>query len=148
MLSDIGDRVGQAQAMENLGNADCRQGRYEQALERYAQVLDIATEIGSQGREASTLNAMGEALRGAGQPHHSATSHESALKKAQVTGDRYEQARALNGLAYARLAAGDHEAADRHWQDALDVYVQIGVPEADVVRSILRGRREDVGSSG
>jgi len=147
ILCEIGDRVGQAKVLESLGNVDCEQQRYEQALARYSDALDIATQIGSQGSEVSARNGAGETLSGAGQTQRSAAQHESALKKAQITGDRYEQARALNGLAHARQADGDHDTARRFWQDALAIYTEIGVPEADIVRSRLQTEEVPADSS-
>ena len=58
--------------------------------------------------------------------------HRAALALARQTGDRYEQARAHDGLARALGDAGRPE-ADEHRQQALAGYAALGVPPADPV---------------
>ena len=65
--------------------------------------------------------------------------HHDALTLARQTGARYEQARAHDGLARAYQATGDCSHARRHWQQALAVYTDMGVPEAGQVRAMLDG---------
>jgi hypothetical protein len=63
--------------------------------------------------------------------------HAAALALASQSGDRYEQARALDGLARSYHAAGDPGRADRHWRRALARYTDLGLLEADDVRGRL-----------
>jgi len=53
----------------------------------------------------------------------------------QVRPVRYEQARAHNGLAHTCHAAGDPGQARRHWKEALTLYISLGAPETDQVRT-------------
>jgi len=53
------------------------------------------------------------------------------------SGEKYEQARARNGLAHASHAAGDPGQARRHWKEALTLYISLGAPETDQVRARL-----------
>jgi hypothetical protein len=57
--------------------------------------------------------------------------HSSALTLSRTTGDRYEHARALDGLVDALRAAGSPNDADRRQQEAITIYRRLGVPEAD-----------------
>jgi hypothetical protein len=54
---------------------------------------------------------------------------------AEQTGYRYQQARAHRGLAAACHAVGQLEQASPHWQYALDIYTDLGVPEAAQIRA-------------
>ena len=51
--------------------------------------------------------------------------------------DRYQQARAHAGLGHAHHATGKHGRARQHWQHALGLYTDLGVPEAGDVRAHL-----------
>jgi predicted negative regulator of RcsB-dependent stress response len=47
------------------------------------------------------------------------------------------QARAAHLAGDALAATGDHEGAREHWDTALEVFIAIGSPEVDVVRTSL-----------
>jgi len=51
---------------------------------------------------------------------------------ASQSGDRYEQARALGGLARSYHVAGDPGQADDHWRRAQACYAELGLPEAEL----------------
>ena len=71
------------------------------------------------------------------EPGAALTRHRAALALASRTGDRYEQARARDGMAHALCDTGQPEAAYEHWRRALAIYSALGVPEADHVRANL-----------
>jgi tetratricopeptide (TPR) repeat protein len=72
-----------------------------------------------------------------GRPAEALTEHSAALGLAAEAGERYEQARAHQGLAAAYHASGDLAAALVHWRQALRRYARLGSPEADEVRARL-----------
>ncbi len=118
--------------------ADQRQGRYRRALDRYRQSLAVFREVGAVSGQAVALNGVGEALLAAGQPFDACARHADALAVAEQICNRYEQARAHDGLGRAWQALGQPDRARAHWQQALDLYSWLGVPEADQVRILLR----------
>ncbi len=59
------------------------------------------------------------------------------LTQANQTGDRYEQARAHNGLAHTHHATGELDQARYHWHQALALYTDLDVPDADEVHAHL-----------
>ncbi|MHB9863494.1 hypothetical protein [Streptomyces sp. YIM S03343] len=65
------------------------------------------------------------------------TQHAAALALATEIGDRYEQARAQAGLARLRFEAGDAIAARDGWRRALELYVELGVPDAEEIHTRL-----------
>jgi Flp pilus assembly protein TadD len=83
------------------------------------------------------LNGLGESHRANGQLREAWIQHTTALTLATQIGDRYEQARAHNGLAHTRHAAGDLDQARHHWRHALALYTDLGVPDADDVHAHL-----------
>ncbi|MGH3799655.1 MAG: tetratricopeptide repeat protein [Pseudonocardiaceae bacterium] len=71
------------------------------------------------------------------QPDQAFAHHTTALTLATHVGDRYEKARAHNGLAHIHLDAGDLDQARQHWHHALALYTDLGVPDADDVQTFL-----------
>ena len=63
--------------------------------------------------------------------------HAAALTLARQTGNRYQQARAYQGLASACRATGQLDQGRRHGQRALDLYTDLGVPDAARLPAIL-----------
>jgi len=65
-----------------------------------------------------------------GRPAHPRAQHHEALTLARQIGAQHTQARAHDGLAHTYDATGHHDQARRHWQHALTLYTQLGVPDA------------------
>jgi tetratricopeptide (TPR) repeat protein len=63
----------------------------------------------------------------------------AALALASQAGDRFEQARALDGAARVLATASQPGQARAHWQRALAIFSDLGVPEAAQVRARLGG---------
>jgi len=125
--------------LSNLGVIHGRLGRYRQAADYHQQALTLFREIGDRGGEAAALNGLGETLLADGRTGHARAQHSAALTIAEQIGDRYEQASAHNGLANAHHASGDTDRARHHWQQALALFAELDVPEADQVRAHLTG---------
>lgn len=66
-----------------------------------------------------------------------AAAKPDALTGATATGNRYEQARAHAGLAYAYAATGDLDQARTEGQLALTIYTELDLPDAETVRREL-----------
>ncbi len=137
LFRETGNRVGVGYALANLGVVNLRQGRHEQAADDLRQALTVFRETGDRDGEAEALNRMGETLHATGQSEQARAQHAAALALAVETGDRYQQARAHAGVAHTRHAAGEHGLAGQHWQHALTLYTELGVPDADDVRAHL-----------
>jgi DNA-binding SARP family transcriptional activator/tetratricopeptide (TPR) repeat protein len=137
LFREIGSRSGEARVFAALGDAALRQGQYQQAADYQRQSLAVCREIGYQAGEVTALNGLGETLLAAGWPADACAQYAAAVNGAARTGEKYEQARAHDGLARAHRAAGDLSQARRHWHEALALYVTLGAPEADQVRAHL-----------
>ena len=72
-----------------------------------------------------------------GRPSDARAQYATALSVSAQIGEKYEQARAHNGLAHAYQAAGDPGQARHHWKEALTLYISLGAPDTDQVRSHL-----------
>jgi tetratricopeptide (TPR) repeat protein/transcriptional regulator with XRE-family HTH domain len=130
LTRQTGNRREQARALTRLGDTCRRQGDHAHAATYDEQALALYREIGDPGGQADALNGAGETLLAVGHPSRARDCHTSALALAEQTGDRYQQARAHHGLAHACQAAGQSGQARQHQRHALDIYTDLGVPEA------------------
>jgi tetratricopeptide (TPR) repeat protein len=137
LFREIGDRVGEADALAVLGSVYQQQRRYPQAADYQQQALALYREIGHPAGEARALNNLGEIRHVTGQLREALVQHTAALTLATQIGDRYGQARAYNGLAHAHHTTSDSDLARHHWQQALTLYTDLGIPDADDIRTHL-----------
>ena len=137
LFRELGDRGGEADALAVFGDAYQRQGHYGQADEHQQQALALYREIGHPAGEARALTNLGETRRVTGQLREALIQHTAALTLATRIGDRYEQARAHHGLAHTHLATSDSDLARHHWQQALTHYTDLGIPDAEDIRTHL-----------
>jgi tetratricopeptide (TPR) repeat protein/transcriptional regulator with XRE-family HTH domain len=152
LTRETGGRREEARALAGLGEICRLQGQHDQAAAHHQEALDIYREIGDPGGEAEALNGTGETLVATGLPSQARTCFVAALALARQTGDRYQEARAHHGLASARPATGQPDAGrpdasqpdasqpdagDQDWQQALDIYTGLGVPEAAQMSTII-----------
>ena len=136
----LGHRSGEATELENLGEVGLRQGEYQQAIGYLRQALALHRETGYQHGETLTLRTLAEALHGAGQPAAARTELLAALRLAAGNGNQYQQASAHRDLAESYHSDGEDEQARRHWRQALDLYRELGAPEAEQVQACLGAR--------
>jgi len=140
LMRASGDAQGEGAALGNLGNVYRNLMRYQEAQEHHQQSLTAMRKVGDRNSESEVLNDLGETHCAMGCPDDAVAHHESALVLAREVHVRPQEARAHNGIAQA-LQSTDPQAARGHWQQALDIYLEIGVPEADEIRR----RLEDLG---
>ena len=130
LTRQTGNRPEQARALTRLAAVLRQEGDHDQAASYDQQALTIYRQIGDPGGEADALNGDGETLLATGRPDEAHTRHSAALSLTRQTGDRYQQARACQGLASACQATGQPDQGRQHWQHALDIYTDLGVPDA------------------
>jgi tetratricopeptide (TPR) repeat protein len=144
-----GDRTNEASALTILGLVHQRQGHHEPATDHLEHALTLYQQINAQGGRANVLNGLGETMQAAGAVQEALTRHTDALLAATKAGDRYEQARAHDGIAAAHHTTGNVDLAHQHWQHALTLYASLEVPEAQTVQAELAalGRNTAVATS-
>jgi DNA-binding SARP family transcriptional activator/Tfp pilus assembly protein PilF len=128
------ERAGTALALDGLGTVT-------QDTVFLREALEIFRQLGERAGETRSTNSLGEVLTTTGRPADGRAEHRAAAALAIEIGDRYEQARALAGLARAAEMLGDPDAAGRHWAQARSGYAEIGAPEAEDIRLIIDRRQ-------
>ncbi|WP_373320458.1 tetratricopeptide repeat protein [Virgisporangium aurantiacum] len=133
LFRHLGNRTGEAWALDSLGALYTRLGQPGRATEHHQQALTIFRETGDRFGEAWALNGLGEAAHTAGRVADALTHHTAAADN----GDRDERARAHTGLGHAHHTLGNHTLARHHYQHALALYTDLDLPEADRIRTLL-----------
>lgn len=141
IFTDSNDTVRQGYAVNDLGVVYQRLNDPRNALARHQEALTLARNTGDRSLEAAALNGIGNATRMQRAVTEAVERHRQARTIAEEIGDRYEQAQAAEGLARAWEDTGNSAKARAHWQDALAIYLELGVPETDEVRRRLANHR-------
>jgi DNA-binding SARP family transcriptional activator/tetratricopeptide (TPR) repeat protein len=145
LFQSIGDRAGQALTLDGLAKAYAGLNEPDQAVDALEQALLIVRDIGDRRTEPAALNSLGDIVRSTGRYAEAAVHHTAAHTVAIDADAPIEQARAHAGLGETYLALNQPEQAQAHFEQALVLYRQLGVPEAHTVQSSLdairRGRR-------
>ncbi|MFG2781424.1 tetratricopeptide repeat protein [Streptomyces prunicolor] len=136
LIREVGDGYGEAGALHGLGIVHSRRAQHTQAAECHRQALALYSRNGDRDGETRALNGLGEAARAAGRTADALTHHTDALTIAEDIGNPGQQARAHEGLAEVH-ARDDTTRAVHHYERALALYTEHGMPEADTIRTRL-----------
>lgn len=137
LYRELGAREGEADALNGIALDHAARGALVTALTFHEQALAVA-ENGHRGSLIDIHNSTGVTLLGLGRLEESSRHHETARDLAVTAGDRYEQARALSGIADT-LAATDPAQARELWACALGLYEDLRLPAADDIRARIAG---------
>jgi tetratricopeptide (TPR) repeat protein/transcriptional regulator with XRE-family HTH domain len=122
----LGDWLGQANALTDLGAVQSATGDFPAAAQALEQALDIYRDLGDRLGQANALTDLGEVRLQTGDYPAAAQALEQALDIYRDLGDRLGQANALNRLGAVWLVTGDYPAAAQAQEQALDIYRDLG----------------------
>ena len=139
----LGDRLGQANALHDLGDMRRLTDDYPAAAQALEQALDIYRDLGDRLGQANALHDLGVVQSMTGEYPAGARAHEQALDIHRDLGNRLGQAGALNSLGVVRRRTGDYPAAAQALEQALDIYRDLGnrLGQANVLRELGIVRR-------
>jgi tetratricopeptide (TPR) repeat protein/transcriptional regulator with XRE-family HTH domain len=139
----LGDQLGEANALCDLGVVRWLAGDYPVAVQADEQALGIYRELGNRLGEANALHNLAAVRRMTADYPAAAEADEQALCIYRDVGNRVGQANALLDLGTVQLVTGDYPAAAEALEQALDVYRDIGdrAGQADAVRCLGVVRR-------
>lgn len=133
----LGNRSGEAWTLNSIGELHAGLDQPAEATGHYRQALAIFVETGDRDGEAWAHNDLGAAARADHRLTDALRHHAAAHAIALETGDRHQQARALTGLGRTRHLLADASRAREHYEDALALYTELDLPEADEIRAVL-----------
>jgi tetratricopeptide (TPR) repeat protein/transcriptional regulator with XRE-family HTH domain len=122
----LGDRLGQANALTDLGTVRRLTGEYPAAAQAIEQALDIYHDLGDRLGQANALTDLGTVRRLTGEYPAAAQAIEQALDIFRDLGDRLGQANALLYLGVMLVATGDYPAAIQALEQALSIFRDLG----------------------
>ena len=121
-----GDRLGEANALIDLGVVRRLTGDYPAAAQALEQALGIYRDLGDRLGQANALSDLGVVRRLTGEYPAAAQALEQALGIYRDLGDRLGQANALCDLGDVRRMTGDYPAAAQALEQALGIYRDLG----------------------
>jgi tetratricopeptide (TPR) repeat protein/transcriptional regulator with XRE-family HTH domain len=122
----LGDRLGQANALNDLGDVRGLTGDYPAAAQDLEQALDIYRDLGDRLGQAGALNDLGFVRWATGEYPAAAQVLEHALGIYRDLGDRLGQANALRDLGIVRRLTGEYPGAAQVLEQALGIYRDLG----------------------
>jgi tetratricopeptide (TPR) repeat protein/transcriptional regulator with XRE-family HTH domain len=122
----LGDRLGQANALHDLGDVRRLTGDYRAAAQIPEQALAIYRDLGDRVGQANALLNLGAVRRLTGEYPAAGQALEQALGIYRDLGDRLGQAHALHYLGAVRRLTGEYPAAGQALEQALGIYRDLG----------------------
>jgi tetratricopeptide (TPR) repeat protein len=122
----IGDDLGEANALHELGVVRYLADDYSSAAQMLEQALDLYRDLGNKLGEANALHELGGVRYLTGDYPGAAQMLERALDLYRDLGGLRGEANALNYLGCVRYLTGDYPAAARAQEQALDLYRDLG----------------------
>lgn len=138
LCRDLDDKLGQASSLNMIGWTLVRTGDHRRALAVCDEALRMFQEVGEPFGQMAVLDTLGFAHHHLGGYDHAVGYYRQAAALAVRLGDHPNHARALVHLADTYEKAGDPKAARANREQALDIYTDLGRPEADGLRATLR----------
>ena len=134
----LGDRLGEAGALNNLGAVRRLTGDYPGAAEVLKKALGISRDIGDRLGQANALSNLGAVRQVTGDYPGAAEALKKALGISRDIGDRLGQANALSNLGAVRRLTGDYPGAAEVLKKALGISRDIGDREgqANALRNL------------
>ncbi|MFC7896984.1 BTAD domain-containing putative transcriptional regulator [Streptomyces sp. NPDC057381] len=133
---DIGRTMRLANGHFTLGIALTQADRHGEALQQFSDALLIFEAHRQRLWQGTTNFRIAEVHLAARRPAQAAQHSEQALALGCIGGDRM-RGNVLTLLGRALSALGQADRAKACWQEALNIFQQIGAPQADDVRALL-----------
>ncbi|MEV0266927.1 BTAD domain-containing putative transcriptional regulator [Streptomyces sp. NPDC050617] len=137
LLETFHDEAGEAYARYVLGLAHHELERYEAAAADLTACLKLCVAIGLHRREAQARFRLADALRLLGRPGQAAGQAQRALLGCEEFGDQRDQANALVVAGRVYMDQGRSGDARAVLERARDLYLSLGLPDADTAASLL-----------
>ncbi|SCL20842.1 DNA-binding transcriptional activator of the SARP family [Micromonospora nigra] len=132
----LGNRFNEGEVLNELGVIERESGRPEEAAALHREALIAITEAGDRVGQCASRNLLARSLLELGDMPSALDLFRRVLRDTTKINHRYEQARALDGIARC-LRPTEPVAARSHWTRALALFEQLDVPDRLEVRRLL-----------
>ncbi|WP_018804039.1 AfsR/SARP family transcriptional regulator [Salinispora arenicola] len=127
---------GEGEVLNELGVMEREAGRPEEAARLHREALSAISKSGDRAGPCACRNLLARATADQGDLPSALDLFRRVRDDAAKINHRYEQARALDGIARC-LRPTDVAAARAHWIQALTLFRQLDVPERHEVQRLL-----------
>jgi DNA-binding SARP family transcriptional activator/Flp pilus assembly protein TadD len=138
LFAEVGDEVGRAIALTDLGWHHGRLGDHELALDLCEQALVLHQKVGNRPHEAHAWWCLGELHLRRGDPAGALPCHHQALELFREVGDLYAEAGILAHVGACHHVAGDRAAAHEQWCRAHALLGELDPSTTEQVHAQLR----------
>ncbi|WP_018217424.1 AfsR/SARP family transcriptional regulator [Salinispora vitiensis] len=132
----VGNSYGEGEVLNEFGVLEREAGRPGEAARLHREALIAINRSGDRIGACASRNLLARAIAEQGDRPSALDLFRRVLHDAQKINHRYEQARALDGMARC-LRSTDVRAARVYWAQALALFDQVDVPERHEVRRLL-----------
>ncbi|HEX9542012.1 MAG TPA: tetratricopeptide repeat protein [Streptosporangiaceae bacterium] len=122
----LGDRLGEATALNDLGDVRLLTDDYPRAAEALEAALGIFGDLGNRLGQVRALTSLGAVRRLTGDYPRAAEALEAALGISRDLGNQLGQTNALTGLGAVRRLTGDYPGAAEALEAALGISRDLG----------------------
>lgn len=146
IIREFDDRYAESHALRSLGQAYFKLGEIDRAIEFNEQALVIVREINYRRGEGIALGSLGWAYTALGETRRAIELCKQSLLISREIGDRRSEGDALWNLSLIFDELGKRDETIAHAEAALEIYEQIELPQAAMVRKKLaewRGQGDD-----
>jgi tetratricopeptide (TPR) repeat protein/DNA-binding XRE family transcriptional regulator len=123
---EVGDRLGQAGALGDLGEARRLTGDFQGAGQAHEEALGIYRDLGDRRGQANASRELGALWSLTGDYPVATQALEAALGLYRDLADRRGQARTLRNLGAMRLWIADFPGATQALEEALGIFLELG----------------------
>jgi DNA-binding SARP family transcriptional activator len=138
LYREVKDRRGEANSLVNLAYTLQHSGRVNESIAHFQQALEIAQQIGDRYEQTRSLIGLGVAQYDLGHYGTALDACMQGLKLAREMAEPREEAQALERIGTTILMLHGPSKARPWWEQALALYEQLGLPEAEELRARLR----------
>jgi tetratricopeptide (TPR) repeat protein len=124
----MGDRLGEAAALIDIGDIRHLTGDYQEAIFCLNSAQQLCLELGSRLGEANSISILGLVQRQTGDHTAAAASFTRALQLYRQLEDQPGEAVALNDLGLVQYLMGDLPAAQDSENRAIEIFRELGDP--------------------
>ncbi|MFI7617636.1 BTAD domain-containing putative transcriptional regulator [Nonomuraea terrae] len=137
LFDQVGDHVGQAITLTDLGWYHGRLGDHGLALDLCEQALVLHRKFGNRPYEAHTWSCLADTHLQMGDPLGALPRYRRAVDLFRELDDPYAEASTLAHLGACHHHAGDHAAAYGHWRDAHTLLSNLDPSATDQIHTQL-----------
>jgi tetratricopeptide (TPR) repeat protein len=140
LFRQVGDKLGEANVLQAIGDVQQFRKEIDAALESYHAALQLFRQVGAKLGEANVRKAIGDVQQFRKEIDAALESYNAALQLFRQVGDKLGEANVLQAIGHVQQFRDDRDAALESYHAALQLFRQVGdkLGEANVLAALAR----------